>query len=188
MSSSTPVPQKTPSSRVTRSIVTTNLTGSARVLNDNVVALHALLQEWKRYWLSGVNLTQMLADTKDNPQNRGELCERLGDVVRGMMSCVDKMVHHRVHIHSLGSLNAKNPPPFKTWTYKEFHDVADLICVVYREETLKRAYISRECWAAAGERLCVFAIAWTHVIIVDKPGVVASVDAMLSEIGQSTVS
>jgi len=166
-------------------MATKNLVGSARILSDIVAEFHRVIGEWKELYLTGLDLVPELEATRGDVEARGELCEKMGDIVRDMVLVHTRMCYLRDQIESLEKLNAHSPPPFKTWRYMQFLDVITKIVEIFKKEIVIRHVFVKGCTSATGEELNFFTIGWVHLIYAND-SCDMNFQAVLNEIGLST--
>jgi len=174
----------TPSDRLTRGLV---LFGSAQLLRDIVVEFHRIKGEWKELYLTGLALVPELEATRGDVQARGELCDKMGDIVVGMMQLHTEMSSLRDRVVSLAKYNAHSPPPFNTWKYVQFVEVFTKMVDIFHHEIFIRHIFLQDCTriSTTGEELNSLKIGWVQLIYAND-SCDLEFEAMLNEIELST--
>jgi len=171
-SSLTPKSVKSPSSP--RSV----LTGSRRVLNDTVVTIHSTVQAWKNLLLKGLQIIQEVQSHRDAEDLVQSSCEKLGVIVRQMKHLVRKLGEYSEQLSNLAILNASSTPPFLTWNYEDFSNLAKEIHASYQKESKLKMELAYNLHKCPSEQLNFCIVAWTHVIYLIEE---SKFDAMLIE-------
>jgi len=167
------------SDRLTRGLV---LFGSAQLLSEIVVEFHRLIGEWKELYVTGLDLVPELEATRGDVVARRELCDKMGNVVGGMMLVHTEMSSLSDRVVSLAKYNALSPPPFKTWKYVQFLEVFTKMVDIFHHEIVIRHIFQQDCISATGEEL---KIGWVQLIYAND-SCDLEIQTMLNEIELST--
>ncbi|OXA45514.1 hypothetical protein Fcan01_19511 [Folsomia candida] len=98
-----------------------NLTGSRRVVNDNVVTLYNATQMWNTIYLGGVQALRDVQKTPESDDSFQTCCEKLGVTVESMNQQVAIMQDCVNKFTSLSKLDTTSGfPVFISWSHQAF--------------------------------------------------------------------